>query len=116
MTPLTYRLTPFHRVIDEFMIQGGDISAGDGTGGQSIYGGEFGDENIGWREIDVEGLVCMANRGKGTNGSQYARHHSKHQDDVLKVMQVFYNNRPMSASQCQTHRFWTGCLGNGYCP
>ena len=43
---------------------------GDGTGGTSIYGGEFDDENIGWREIDVEGLVCMANRGKGTNSSQ----------------------------------------------
>jgi len=52
------------------MIQGGDISAGDGTGGTSIYGGEFDDENIGWREIDKEGLVCMANRGKATNSSQ----------------------------------------------
>lgn len=52
------------------MIQGGDITAGDGTGGQSIYGREFADENIGWRDIDKEGLVCMANRGKGTNSSQ----------------------------------------------
>jgi len=52
------------------MIQGGDISGGDGTGGTSIYGGEFDDENIGWREIDKEGLVCMANRGKATNSSQ----------------------------------------------
>ena len=68
--PLTYKLSPFHRIIDEFMIQGGDITSGDGTGGQSIYGGEFDDENIGWREIDTKGLVCMANRGKGTNSSQ----------------------------------------------
>ena len=67
---LSYKLSPFHRIIDEFMIQGGDITTGDGTGGQSIYGGEFADENIGWREIDREGLVCMANRGKGTNTSQ----------------------------------------------
>lgn len=67
---LTYKLSPFHRIIDEFMIQGGDITSGDGTGGQSIYGGEFDDENIGWREIDAKGLVCMANRGKGTNSSQ----------------------------------------------
>lgn len=52
------------------MIQGGDITAGDGTGGTSIYGGDFDDENIGWREIDKEGLVCMANRGKSTNSSQ----------------------------------------------
>ena len=69
--PLTYKLSPFHRVIDEFMIQGGDITAGDGTGGASIYGGNFEDENIGWREIDKEGLICMANRGKSTNSSQW---------------------------------------------
>ena len=54
------------------MVQGGDITKGDGTGGKSIYGGEFEDENIGWREIDAPGLVCMANRGKVTNSSQYA--------------------------------------------
>lgn len=68
--PLTYKLSPIHRIVDEFMIQGGDITAGDGTGGQSIYGGEFADENIGWREVDEKGLLCMANRGKGTNSSQ----------------------------------------------
>ncbi|MCJ1478206.1 hypothetical protein MMC13_006882 [Lambiella insularis] len=68
---LTYKNSPLHRVIDEFMIQGGDITARDGTGGQSIYGGDFEDENIGWREIDTAGLVCMANRGKGTNSSQF---------------------------------------------
>ncbi|KAJ9669822.1 peptidyl-prolyl cis-trans isomerase cpr6 [Coniosporium apollinis] len=62
-------MSPFHRIIDEFMIQGGDITKGDGTGGDSIYGGEFEDENIGWREIDTAGLVCMANRGKNTNSS-----------------------------------------------
>jgi len=53
------------------MIQGGDITKGNGTGGDSIYGGEFADENIGWRDIDKEGLVCMANRGKNTNTSQF---------------------------------------------
>ena len=52
------------------MVQGGDITSGDGTGGQSIYGNEFEDENLGWREIDKDGLLCMANRGKGTNSSQ----------------------------------------------
>lgn len=53
------------------MIQGGDITNGDGTGGASIYDGKmFADENLGWRKIDKEGLVCMANRGKGTNSSQ----------------------------------------------
>jgi len=53
------------------MLQTGDITAGDGTGGSSIYGGEFEDENLGWRDIDAAGLVCMANRGKDTNSSQY---------------------------------------------
>lgn len=55
------------------MVQGGDITNGDGTGGDSIYGGEFEDENLDWRELDAPGLVCMANRGRGTNSSQYAR-------------------------------------------
>lgn len=73
--PLTYQASRFHRVIDEFMVQGGDITAGDGTGGASIYGGHFEDENIGWRKIDTRGLLCMANRGKNTNSSQYVVGH-----------------------------------------
>ncbi len=59
-------------MIDEFIIQGGDIEKGDGTGTTSIYGSEFEDENLGWREMDAAGLICSANRGKDTNGSQYA--------------------------------------------
>ncbi|KAI4259913.1 MAG: hypothetical protein LQ352_000563 [Teloschistes flavicans] len=69
--PLTYKGSPFHRIIDEFMIQGGDVTAGNGTGGASIYGRNFEDENLGWRKIDAVGLVCMANIGKGTNSSQF---------------------------------------------
>lgn len=53
------------------MIQGGDISRGDGTGTVSIYGEELEDENLGWRDMDAAGLVCSANRGRDTNGSQY---------------------------------------------
>ncbi|KAF1818978.1 uncharacterized protein K489DRAFT_85259 [Dissoconium aciculare CBS 342.82] len=68
---LSYAKIPFHRVIDEFMIQGGDIEKSDGTGVTSIYGGEFEDENLNWRELDAAGLVCSANRGKDTNGSQF---------------------------------------------
>ncbi|MCJ1314690.1 hypothetical protein MMC15_000002 [Xylographa vitiligo] len=64
-------MSPFHRIIDDFMVQAGDITTGDGTGGQSIYDGDFAEENIGWREIDAVCLVCMANRGKGTNSSQF---------------------------------------------
>lgn len=70
---MSYANSPFHRVIEEFMIQGGDIDKGDGTGVASIYGGEYEDENLGWRDIDAAGLLCSANRGKDTNGSQYAR-------------------------------------------
>lgn len=53
------------------MVQGGDILKGDGTGTTSIYGAEFDDENLDWREMDAAGLVCSANRGKDTNGSQF---------------------------------------------
>ena len=52
------------------MIQGGDIEKGDGTGVVSIYGKEYEDEELAWRDIDAAGLVCSANRGKNTNGSQ----------------------------------------------
>jgi cyclophilin family peptidyl-prolyl cis-trans isomerase len=57
------------------MVQGGDIQNGDGTGRISIYGGDFEDENLSWREMDAEGLVCSANSGKDTNGCQYAYLH-----------------------------------------
>lgn len=53
------------------MIQGGDVEKGDGTGSKSIYGADFADENLDWRELDAAGLVCSANRGKDTNGSQF---------------------------------------------
>lgn len=53
------------------MIQGGDVEKGDGTGSKSIYGAEFDDENLDWREMDAAGLICSANRGKDTNGSQF---------------------------------------------
>jgi peptidyl-prolyl isomerase G (cyclophilin G) len=53
------------------MVQGGDITAGDGTGGVSIFGPEFDDENLEWRSLDAPGLVCMANRGPDTNNSQF---------------------------------------------
>ncbi|TRM59638.1 cyclophilin-like domain-containing protein [Schizophyllum amplum] len=68
---LHYKGCSIHRVAKSFVFQGGDVTRGDGSGGESIYGGKFADEKQGLKNKAVKGSVAMANSGKNSNSSQF---------------------------------------------
>ena len=67
--PVGYKASTFHRIMPDFMVQGGDFIKGDGTGRTCIYGDKFNDENFKMKHGDA-GLLSMANSGPNSNGCQ----------------------------------------------
>jgi len=68
---LHYLDCPMHRIVKGFVAQGGDVTRGDGSGGESIYGGKFADEKQGLKTKPHKGSLAMANSGKNSNSSQF---------------------------------------------
>ncbi|QRV85443.1 peptidyl-prolyl cis-trans isomerase, cyclophilin-type protein [Ceratobasidium sp. AG-Ba] len=83
--PLCYKGTAIHRIAKDFVMQGGDVTRNDGSGGESIYGGKFADSKEGLKKKPELGSLAMANSGKNSNTSQFFVVLTNNPSDLAKI-------------------------------